>query len=582
MDRTLFLAALAALLMGCPADDPGAGGDPDAPADDQEANDDDSASFYDDDDDATSAWDDDDAVDDDDAAPWDDDDDACQDDDDVADDDDDAWDDDDATSDDDDAASDDDDAVSDDDDATADDDDATADDDDASPEDGEDITCLAAVEQPTTWYVSADDSNSQADAAHLRSLIEADAWLSSFGPFRPYEIFNYYDWDYPAAPPNELVVDAQLRPSADDPEVYMLAIGVTSEAMSAPTRPDLNLVLSLDTSCSMGGFPMDAEREVARAIASQLREGDTLSMVEWSSSTNVLLDGHAVTGNDDPLVASLVDGLIEGGGTDLAGGLVRAYSLAQANYDPAKLNRVVIVSDGGANMGVTSGQLIGANAADSEAESIYLVGVGTGEPAYYNDDLMNDVTDLGKGAYVYIDDEPEAWTQFTGEHFLQNLAVTAREVQLEMTLPEGFAVERFYGEQISQDQDEVEPQNIAPNDTMMFVQTVRDCSADAASGALEFAFTVTWQDAQTGALDSASFVATLDEMLGNSARQLEKVRALTAYVDAANDVWTLPPAQQGPYMDAAWATVNDVLGSFPTDADLQEVLYLTGRLRARF
>ena len=565
MDRSLFFAAFAALLLGCPADSSPGGDAPQDPAtsDDDDAVDDDDATA--DDDDATA--DDDDAT-----GPWDDDDDDWGDDDDAVDDDDATADDDDAVSDDDDAATDDDDSVSDDDDAT----------DEPSPEDGEDITCLAAVEEPITWYVSADDSNSQADAAHLRSLIEAEAQLEYYGPYRAYEVFNYYSWDFPDAAANDLNVEAQIRATADDPELYTLAIGVTSEAMSAATRPDLNLVLSLDLSGSMSGYPMEAEREVALAIASQLREGDVLSLVEWSSSSNVLLDGHAVQGNADPVVDALLDSLQAGGGTDLAGGLSRAYTLAQANYDPDKLNRVVIISDGGANLGITSGALIGANAEDNESEGIYLVGVGTGDPTSYNDVLMNDVTDLGKGAYVYIDEFAEAWTQFTGERFLQNLAIAARDVQLEMTLPPGFAVERFYGEQISQDQEEVEPQNLAPNDSMLFVQTVRDCSADADSGSLEFVFNVTFTDAQTGALDSTSFSATLDEMLGNDARELRKVLALTAYVDAANEVWSLPYAERRSYMDAAWATVNDVLASFPTDDDLQEVLYLTGRLRDRF
>ncbi len=556
MTRSLiFTATLAALLAGCSVPDP-AGGEPVPPSDD-----DDGTPSSDDDDDDDAYWDDDDA----------------------AADDDDAWGDDDDASDDDDAWSDDDDAV-DDDDTVADDDDTVLGDDDTGedPLDGEDITCDEFSEEPTLWYVSADDSNSQADGAHLRALIEDGSPLPGFGPFRPYELFNYYSWDFPPAPAGQLRVDAQLRADENDPELYSLVIGVTSPAMSEVTRPDLNLTFTVDTSCSMGGDGIQHERAALQAMASSLRQGDVVSVVEWDTSSALVIDSRAVTGPADTVLANYIDTLSAGGGTNLSGGLQAAYAQANANYDPSKLNRVVLISDGGANMGITDGQLIGQNAQDGQGEGIYLVGIGTPPHGSYNDTLMNDVTDLGKGAYLYIDEPSEAWHQLTGSRFLSNVAVAARDVRLEMTLPAGFAVETFYGEQISQDPTEVQPQHIAPNDSMLYVQTVRDCSADADSADALFEFTVTWQDLATGADMSTSIAATRDQLLAESARELHKVSAITAYVDAANGVYQLPWSERRAYMDGVWSEVNAVLGSFPADQDLQEILYLVGVLRDRF
>ncbi len=524
----LSLAALA-LLIGCPASS-----DDDDSYEDYAADDDDA--WYDDDDDAT--------------PPMDDDDDGEE-------------------------------PVSDDDDATGDDDDATGDDDDATPEDGDDVTCLGAVEEPTLWYLSADDSNSQADAAHIRQLIADGMSLSGHLPLRPWELFNYYDWDYADAPQNELVVDTQLRADPADPELYDLVVGITSPAMSNTTRPDFNLVFAVDTSCSMGPAGMDAARETLVALSSQLRSGDVVSVVDWDDSVTIPLSNHAVSGPDDSTLAAAIATLIDDGSTDLELGLSEAYSLALASHDPEKLNRVILVSDGGANTGITSENLIAQHAADGEAEQIYLVGVGTPPADIYNDDLMNTVTDLGKGAYVYIDEPQEAWRQFTGERMLSNLGLSAKNVRLELTLPPGFAIERFYVEEISQNPDEVEPQHLGPNDSMVYVVTLRDCSADGESGLGEFGVTATWEEL-SGAEAFDREVITLDELLVADARAVYKARALMAYADAVNGVWAEASTQRRAFVDGHWEDVNGILQSFPEDEDLQEVLFVLGQFRTRF
>ena len=68
-------------------------------------------------------------------------------------------------------------------------------------------------------------------------------------------------------------------------------------------------------------------------------------------------------------------------------------------------HRVVLISDGGANAGVTDLDLIASEASDSDGEGTYLLGVGVGSPGVYKHELMDAVTDAGKGAYVFIDSE---------------------------------------------------------------------------------------------------------------------------------------------------------------------------------
>ena len=78
------------------------------------------------------------------------------------------------------------------------------------------------------------------------------------------------------------------------------------------------------------------------------------------------------------------------------------------------LNRLVLISDGGANAGVTDIEIIAENAAYGGSDGIYLVGVGVDKNSNYNDELMDDVTDAGKGASVFLPDEDEIWDRSSG------------------------------------------------------------------------------------------------------------------------------------------------------------------------
>jgi hypothetical protein len=137
-----------------------------------------------------------------------------------------------------------------------------------------------------------------------------------------------------------------------------------------------------------------------------------------------------------------------------------------------------LMSDGGANTGITDIELISSAAQAEDGSGIYMVGVGVGTASGYGDSLMNGVTDAGKGAYLFIDGQAEAELQF-GDRFLANVAVAARNVRMRVTLPWYFGVKSFHGEEYSADPTEVEPQHLAPNDAMAFHQIIGACDPES-------------------------------------------------------------------------------------------------------
>lgn len=146
----------------------------------------------------------------------------------------------------------------------------------------------------------------------------------------------------------------------------------------------------------MEGNPIARERAAVAAMASALQAGDVVNAVTWSDDQVPVLEGHTVTGPDDPVLVSLAASLEANGSTNLEAGLRTSYDLANKYRGAGRLNRVVLISDGQANVGIASEELIGANAEDQDAEGTYLVGVGVGDGV--NDTLMNVVTDAGRGA----------------------------------------------------------------------------------------------------------------------------------------------------------------------------------------
>ncbi|MCO4771000.1 MAG: VWA domain-containing protein [Deltaproteobacteria bacterium] len=479
-----------------------------------------------------------------------------------------------AYSDDDDDDDDDDDGAGDDDDSTLppengdegglgggfpddDDDDTPSDDDDDTPDDVEDDICEGAPTEPTSFYVSADDSNSQAQPAWIRSLIEGNSsWGSD--PIRPYEFLNYYDFDFGAG--TDVRIVPQLRETDDGLSLLVAVVG--PDRVAAERRP-MNLTFSLDLSGSMGGSGINGMRDALEAIAPELRLGDYVSVVEWSGSTNVILDNHPITGPNDSTFLGVVNAIGSGGGTDLSSGLVRAYEIAEANASSSTLDRVVLISDGGANLGETSADLIALHAEDGESDGIYLAAIGTGG---LQEALMNTVSDLGRGSYLFIDSDEEAERKLQGSAFLSAFDLAAREVQLQVTLPESVVIDVFSGEEISVDPEEVQPQHLAPNDAMLYHFELVDCGDVSDWATREIVLDLTWLDPVVGTAMSDSLTVSLQDLATGPADQVLKADAILAYTQAL--------AGESPDL----GVVAEALVASPSDPDLLEISSLLAAL----
>jgi Ca-activated chloride channel family protein len=381
---------------------------------------------------------------------------------------------------------------------------------------------------PYTLYMSADDSNSMAAPVIARWMIRKGQTVPP-DVVRAHEFFNYYNFDFEPAKAGEVDITAQLSSCPNEKGQLSFQVALQSEKRSREERAPLNITLIVDESGSMSGTPIALERKAVRVVAGQLKAGDVVSMVTWDVKQNVILAGHEVTGPDDPVLLDAADGLRSGGGTNLAAGLAKGYELANEHRSRDRINRVILISDGQANVGVTDEKMIARHADDEETEGgIYLAGIGVGNG--YNDTLMDVVTDAGRGAYVFIDNESEI-ERMLGDRFLEVIDVAARAVRLEVTLPWYLSIEKFYGEVVSEDPEMVRPQHLGPNDAMVFFQILRACDPRLLHGDDRIRLRATWETPFTRESKKRVFDATFNEMAGND-ENLDKAAAIATYTDA--------------------------------------------------
>lgn len=432
-------------------------------------------------------------------------------------------------------------------------------------------------------YMSADDSNSKASPVIARKLIN-QGYAVNDHLIRSYEFLNYYPLVYAAALPGDVNIVPQMVTNGAVPGTYLLQVGIQGPHISNAERRPLNLTFSLDTSGSMIGEPLENLKAVMRASAKNFREGDVVSIVIWSDEQATLLNSHRVTGADDGIFLNIVDNMETSGSTDLDSGLRTAYQLAEKNFNEEYLNRVVLISDGQANVGVTEAGIIAEAAEDSESEGIYLVGVGTGNG--YDDSMMDEITDAGKGAYLFIDSPAEATKQFTGDLFLANLEIAAMNVRLRLKLPSTFRVVEFHGEEMSADPQAVKPQHLAPNTAMVYHQAIGSCTREPFRDDDVIEVQVEFQDPRSRQERLKSVQANGKELLGDEESvsdrgQLVKGNAVVTYAEALKKLYHANREESIEICERAQSIVDNAAASLEADPDLDEVTELLSQYCVR-
>lgn len=246
-----------------------------------------------------------------------------------------------------------------------------------------------------------------ASYAFVRRLL-TEGTLPPAEAVRVEEMVNYFPYKYapPASRAEPFSVATELMPSPWKPGNQLLHIAVQGYDIRAAQRPPANVVLLIDVSGSMAGDDrLTLLKKGFRLFAAQLRDDDRVAIVTYADGTKVVLE--PTTGKDRHKIVAAIDALGSGGGTAGGEGLERAYALAQRNFDPKAVNRVILATDGDFNIGISDPGQLEKFIVNKRKTGIYLsiFGVGQGN---LNDDLIQRLAQSGNGNAAYIDSLLEA------------------------------------------------------------------------------------------------------------------------------------------------------------------------------
>ncbi len=244
------------------------------------------------------------------------------------------------------------------------------------------------------------------------------------------EFVNYFKYDYKGpANASPFAVHMDMAPSPFAKERKLLRVGVQAKKLSLRERKNANLVFLVDVSGSMQSpDKLGLAKRALRVLVDNLKDGDTVSLVTYAGNTRVVL---APTGLEKKAeIISALEDLQAGGSTAMASGMQLAYELAAQTLTPNSLSRVIVLSDGDANIGNTGHDEMLASIAGKVKEGVTMSTIGFGM-GNYKDTLMEQLANKGNGNYFYIDGIGQAKRIFQ-EQLGGTLEVVAKDVKIQV------------------------------------------------------------------------------------------------------------------------------------------------------
>ena len=244
--------------------------------------------------------------------------------------------------------------------------------------------------------------------------------------------------------------DLTLRVTPERDYVYRLGpreliVQVEVEARKSDDvrRAPMNLAIVLDRSGSMEGAKLEKARQAAAMAVDKLADDDIFSLVTYDDQTNLLIPPERVGGRDHrEELKARIHRIQAGGSTALHAGVVLGSKQVRRFFEKERVNRVILLSDGIANVGPSSTSALAGLGRELRGEGIAVSTVGLGDD--YNEDLMTALAEASNANYYYVKDAEKLPGIFAQELGAAR-SLLARNIVIRIQAPDGVRLKEIVG-----------------------------------------------------------------------------------------------------------------------------------------
>lgn len=242
------------------------------------------------------------------------------------------------------------------------------------------------------------------------------------------------------------------------------------------SRTPVNLAVVLDRSGSMSGKKLEQAKQAAHLLIDQLDDSDIFSLVMYDTEVEVLVPARRL-GEGKREIQKLISRIQTGGSTALYDGVKSGGRELREYLSDERINRVMLLSDGIANVGPSSNREIATLGQKLASDDISVTTVGLGDD--YNENLMTALAEASDANYYYVADVEELPEVFRAE--LGELkSLVARDITIRIECPEGVRPIRFLGrpEKLHSRSESVEFKTLSSEQTReLFLECVIEAEA---------------------------------------------------------------------------------------------------------
>ncbi len=285
---------------------------------------------------------------------------------------------------------------------------------------------LTSEDALSTFSIDVDT----ASYALARRQLKGNA-LPDQASVRVEEFVNYFDYDSYAQPDDNspFAVHMEAMPDPFHAGRHTLRVGVQGKEVSRSERPAVHLTFLVDVSGSMSSADkLGLAKEAMHMMVDGLREDDTVALATYAGRTARVLS--PTTALNKRKIHAAIEDLSSGGSTAMSAGIDIAYEMAWESFKDGHENRVVVLSDGDANVGNTSwdSMLSQIKGYADRGVTLSTIGLGMGN---YRDTLMEQLSNKGDGNNFYIDSREQAQRVFV-EELSGTMLTIARDTKIQV------------------------------------------------------------------------------------------------------------------------------------------------------